>query len=643
MIVAAWFLLGRGGAPRSEAEARAAALLLRPRPDSLNVLVITLDTTRADRLPCYGFSGVKTPHIDSLARDGVVFDRASATAPLTLPSHSSIFTGLIPPHHGVRDNGGYFLDPSKTTLAARLRGAGYATGAFVGAWVLESKWGLAEGFDVYSDKFDLSKFKVLSLGTVQKPGNEVMDEALAWLSTVKSKKFFSWIHLYDPHTPYEPPEPYASRYRTEPYLGEIAFVDEQVGRLLEFLRQDGLLEKTLVVLTADHGESLGEHEEPTHSLFVYEATIRVPLIIRTPWGLKGRSSTRVSSVDILPTILDLTGLPPQPGIDGRSLARAVMDPSASLGHTAYSESYYARFHYGWQELRSLRDDTHSFIEAHTPEFYDLARDPSEQTNLYKAFSKRAYEFKGALLRLEKDSPLEGPDRRKLDPETLQRLAALGYVGGSGADPPKDAVLPDPKDKIGIYRRMHLARDQAQDGKIDDAIREMEGVLAEDPMVLDAYVTLGNWYLKVHRPADAIAVLKRGLLLKADDEIALTNLARIYRSRGDSKAAIEGFKGALKLDKKNPQTFYQLATLYLDLGRVEDAEATFREALGANPKMGAAWNGLGVIAWSRGETKEAEERMRRALDLEGDLRTGKFNLGRVLETEGDLDGAAALYR
>ncbi len=240
-VVAAVLVAGLGAlallvlhrpAPRSDAEASRAVLALRPRPADLNVVVVTLDTTRADRLGCYGFQGVETPHIDALAREGVVFERATATVPLTFPSHSSIFTGLIPPHHGVRDNGGFFLDPSKTTMAERLHAAGYATGAFVGAWVLESKWGLAQGFDTYSDKFDLSKFKVLSLGTVQKPGNEVVDAALTWLDTVRSKKFFAWVHLYDPHTPYDPPEPYASRYRNQPYLGEIAFTDEQVGRLL---------------------------------------------------------------------------------------------------------------------------------------------------------------------------------------------------------------------------------------------------------------------------------------------------------------------------------------------------------------------------------------------------------------------------
>lgn len=628
--------------PGTDAAARARIAALEPSAKNLNVLVITLDTTRADRLGCYGFKGIETPNIDALAREGVVFERATATVPLTLASHSSIFTGLVPPHHGVRDNGGFFLDESKTTMAERLKGAGYATGAFVGAWVLESKWGLAQGFDTYSDKFDLSKFKVVSLGTVQKPGNEVVDGALAWLETVRSKKFFAWVHLYDPHTPYDPPEPYASRYKDQPYLGEIAFTDAMVGRLLDWLRDRGLADRTLVVLTADHGESLGEHGEPSHSFFIYESTTHVPLIVRTPWGLAGRSRTEVSSVDLFPTVLDLVGLPGQEAIDGRSVARALFDPAADLGHVAYSETYYPRFHYGWQQLRSMRDGRWSFIEAPTPELYDLQGDPGEKTNVFKANSKRAEGLRVALRELEGPVAAAVPERQKLDPETLQRLAALGYVGNV-ADVDPTEVLPDPKDKIDIYRRMHLAKDAGQEDHLEEAVRQMESVLAEDPKILDAYVTLGNWYGKLHRPDDAIATFKRALVLKPDNEIAITNLARIYRARGQSQNAIEGYQAALKLDARNPQNWFQLATLYLDLGRVKDAEETFHQALEANPKMGAALNGLGVIALSRGDSAASEKLIRQGLELEPDLRTGKFNLARIHEARGDVQSALALYR
>src|SRR5262245_50997619 len=236
-----------GRPPRSEQEARARIAARRPRPQELNVVVVTLDTLRADHLGCYGRRDAQTPRIDALAGEGVLFEQATATVPLTFPSHASIFTGLVPPHHGVRDNGGFFLPESATTLAERLKSAGYATGAFVGAWVLESKWGLAQGFDHYSDRFDLSRYKVLSLGTVQKRGDEVMDDALAWLASVEKGKFFAWVHLYDPHTPYDPPEPYRSRFPGQPYRGEVAYTDAVVGRLLGWLRERGLLDRTVVV------------------------------------------------------------------------------------------------------------------------------------------------------------------------------------------------------------------------------------------------------------------------------------------------------------------------------------------------------------------------------------------------------------
>ena len=296
----------------------------------------------------------------------------------------------------MRDNGGFFLDDAKVTLAERLKTAGWTTGAFIGAWVLESKWGLAQGFDTYSDRFDLSRYKVISLGTVQKPGDEVMDDALRWLESVRSRKFFAWVHLYDPHSPYDPPEPFRSRYPRHPFLGEIAYIDKVVGRLLGWLREAGLMERTLVVLTADHGESLGDHGEATHSFFIYDPTTRVPLIVRTPWGWRGRRPAQVSSVDLMPTVLDLVGLPQQPGIDGRSLMRALLDPSADLGHVAYSETYFPRYHFGWQHLRSLRDGQYLYVDAPQRELYDLAQDPGETTNIYDAHRKRAEDLRAAL-------------------------------------------------------------------------------------------------------------------------------------------------------------------------------------------------------------------------------------------------------
>ena len=615
-----------------------------PKPSDVNVVVVTLDTTRADRLGCYGFDGVATPNIDAVARDGVVFDNATAVVPLTFPSHSSMVTGLIPPHHGVRDNGGFFLDDAKVTLAERLKAAGYATGAFIGAWVLESRWGLGQGFDLYSDRFELSKYKVVSLGTVQKPGDEVMTDALAWLDTVKSRKFFAWIHLYDPHSPYEPPEPYASRYRDKPYLGEIAYTDSVVGRLTAWLAANGQLEKTILVLVADHGESLGDHGEAAHAYFIYGATTHVPLIVRTPWKLTGRNASRVSGVDLMPTVLDLVGLPAEKGIDGISLALAVLDPAAQLGHVAYSETYFPRYHFGWQQLRSLRDDRYAYIDAPQPELYDLASDPGERTNVYKANSARAEDLRLKMEALAAGNAQAEPQRQTLDPDTLQRLAALGYVGNV-IDVDPHAVLPDPKAKLKLFTMMNAAKGLAQDGDLAGAIARMRQVTAEDPHIMDAFLTLGNWLVKAKDTEGAIAAFKAALSLKPDDDISLGNLAQLYRSRGrteDELAALEVFRSALRVNPKNPQSWYQLGTLYLDAGRFGDAAGAFQDALAVNDKMGAAYNGLGVIAYERGDLARAEDLVRRALALEGTLRTARYNLGRIREARGDLASAEALY-
>jgi arylsulfatase A-like enzyme/Flp pilus assembly protein TadD len=628
--------------PRTEAEARQRFAERQPSPDELNVIVVTLDTLRADRLGCYGFSGVQTPHLDALAREGVLFEQATATVPLTFPSHASIFTGRIPPHHGVHDNGGYFLEDQQVTLAERLKEAGYATGAFIGAWVLDSRWGLAQGFDTYADRFDLSQRKLESSGSVQKRGDAVMDEALAWLQGVRAKKFFAWVHLYDPHTPYEPPEPWDARYPGQPYLGEIAYTDAVVGRLVEWLREAALLERTLVVVTADHGESLGEHGEATHTFFIYDATTHVPLIVRTPWGERGRVSAQVSSVDLMPTLLDLTGLAPQDGIDGRSLARLLLDPGADPGHVAYSETYFTRYHFGWQHLRSLRDGRHKFIDAPTPELYDVQQDPRESKNIYKAFSKRADELRRRLAELAGTGVQAAPQKSNLDPDTLQRLAALGYVG-SAPDVDPTAVLPDPKDKIGLFNRMGAAKAAAGEDKYAEAVELMRAVVKEDPQIVDAHVFIGNWLRRLKRFDEAIEAFRAGLTVKPDNELALSNLANLYRTLGRHEAALEGYRSVLKLEPRNPQTWYQLATLQLDRGQVDEAVRTFREALVHNPKMGAAYNSLGAIAHARGDAAEAERLVRQALELEPEVRTGRFNLARLHEARGELSAAERLYR
>ena len=638
-----WLVWSPGaGRALTETEVRARLGAREPSPTSLNLVLLTLDTLRADRLGCYGFAGVKTPHIDALAAEGVLFEQATATVPLTLPSHASILTGLIPPRHGVRDNGGFFLEEGAVTLAERMQEAGYATGAFVGAWVLDSRWGLGQGFDHYSDRFDLSKFKVVNLGTVQKTGDEVMDLALDWLETVKDERFFAWVHLYDPHTPYEPPAPFDERYPGQPYLGEVAYTDQVIGRLVSGLKEKGAWESTVFVLVADHGESLGEHGERAHTFFIYDATQHVPLIVRTPWGDRGRSRAQVSTVDVMPTVLDMLGLEPQEGIDGRSLASHVLDPAGGGDALAYAETYFPRFHYGWQHLRAVRDGRFKFIEAPTPELYDLRQDPGETRNVYPAMKDRAEEMRRRLVEMAGSGAQAAPDKESLDPETLQRLAALGYVGGGPSVDP-EAVLPDPKEKIGLIGRLGEAKALGREEKLEEAVAAIRAVIAEDPGIIDAHVTLGGWLGRLGETAEAIAAYQRALAIQPDHEMALSELASVYRAQGKADAAIEGYRSVLRVQPRSPHVWYQLATLYVDLGRPKEAEETFRAALEHNPEMGAAYNSLAALAFQRGETEEAERLVRRGLELEEDLRSSRYNLARVLEARGDLEGAERLYR
>jgi arylsulfatase A-like enzyme len=405
----------------------AARLWLSSHPPSVaGVVIITLDTTRADRLPPYGYLDVPMPHLDRLAREGVVFDRASSVAPLTLPAHSSLFTGLFPPRHGVRDNADEPLADAHTTLAEILHRNGFRTGAFVGSVVLDPDRGLAQGFEHYSGVVPENR---RTPEARQRRADEVVTDALQWLDGIGPSRFFLWTHLYDPHKPYTPPEPYASW--PDPYVGEIAFADSQIGRLIDALERRNLLDRIIVLVAGDHGESLGEHGEPDHGLLLYEGVLRVPLIIRAPAVPAGRIDQVVRQVDVVPTVLDLLGLPVPP-VDGISLLN-VMQGSLPVGPVeAYAESLYPR-RFGRSPLRAVRDGRYKLIDGPQPELYDLDRDPFEERNLYGERRSLAGALTRRVKALAGTAPSE-PDEKDLPapvPADLrERLAALGYIASA---------------------------------------------------------------------------------------------------------------------------------------------------------------------------------------------------------------------
>jgi arylsulfatase A-like enzyme/Tfp pilus assembly protein PilF len=617
---------------------------------ALNLLVITLDTTRADRLGAYGFRDIETPTLDRLAAEGVLFEQASTAAPLTLPSHSSIFTSLFPPEHGVRDNGGFFLAPSHQTLASVLKKNGFQNGAVVGAFVLDGKWGLNQGFDSYVDDFDLSKMTGgFGIGDVKRPGNEVVDRALPLLEKVKARRFFAWLHFYDAHSPYLSPEPYRSRYRAHPYSGAISFVDSQVARVIGFLEQNQLLDRTVIAVVGDHGEGLNQHQEGTHGFFIYQSTMRVPFIVRAPFALTHgrRVVDPVRTVDLFPTVLDLLGVQIPTGIAGVSLVPLMTGAKSRLDLDVYAEALYPLHHYGWSELRAWRAGQYKVIDAPRPELYDLDHDPDETTNLYDARKSVADVMLARLRAQENDDPAKQSTQAtpEVDPEARARLAALGYVGSFVATVSGPATTrADPKDKIGLFNLMTESREIAKDkDSFETVVGMLTKVVRDDPNVIDAWFNLGNAYFKVGRFDEAIRYFSKALELKPDYDLAVINMANAYRKLGRDDAALAGYERYLSIDPKNAQVRYQVGEIYLDRGEDSRAEENFTAALAIDPRTASARNALGALAFKRGDVGGAEREIRAALAMKPDVRLAHYNLALIAEQRSDDRTAEAEYR
>ena len=615
----------------------------RPR----NLLLVSLDTVRADRLGSYHYAQAQTPRLDALAASGLRFEHASTVAPLTLPAHSSLMTGTFPAWHGVRDNGGFYLDDDQLTLAEMLRERGFRTGGFVGAFVLDRRWGISQGFDRYFDDFDLDKYENASMmDTIQRPGGEVVDHALEWLKADATQPFFAWVHLYDAHTPYEAPEPYRSRFprtRDGAYDAEISSADAQVGRLVDALRDAGRLDDTLIVVVGDHGEMLGEHGEPTHGFFIYEGATRIPLVISGPGVPAAVISDQVRIVDVAPTALSLLGVPvPKPvqGADLMPLARG-----QHLGLIAHSESWYPRYHYGWSELRAIQDGRFKLIRAPRPELYDLATDPREERDQAQAAAARLDLFGRALDEFESKTARAGAPQgpRAIDSETEERLAALGYVAGSvSLQRMAGPARGDPKDKIGLYNLMKEAAALSSENRIDDAIATVRQALDQDPEIVEGYMLLGNFYKKLKRPEDAIAAYRDALARDSEHQNALFSLALAYKDEGRLDEARVGFERARELDPRNGKVLWQLADLWMRKRDFARAEAIIADALERKVDEHRL---LLKLAESRIEAQrfdEAEQALKTALEKKPDLAVAHFDLGLAYEGQGQTAKAIESY-
>jgi arylsulfatase A-like enzyme/Flp pilus assembly protein TadD len=614
-----------------------------------NVLLVTIDTLRADALGAYG-GNARTPVLDRLAAAGIRFDFAHAHATLTRPSHASILTGVYPYEHGVRDHSGYRLQPGTTTVAAIFKQHGFATGAFVGGVPLERRFGLDGGFDVYDDRFgrtgNNSEFSL-----AERPAGEVVDAAAKWLAAQRGGRWFAWVHVFDPHAPYQPPPPYDAEYKGHEYFGEVAYVDHALGPLFDAAVNTP--RPTLVVVTADHGEGLGDHGELTHGLFAYESTLRVPLIVtQLAAGVPLERSPRqavVSSfparhIDLVPSMLDAVGIPAPASMRGGSLLPGAARPADEDG-SSYFEAMSAMLNRGWAPLSGVIARREKFIDLPRPELYDLSADPQEQVNLV---DRRLDRRRALEARLQDLHATPAGERSAESPEVEAQLRSLGYVSGSAprkavyteADDPKALIELDRWIQEGIDAWQHGRRDEAfaiytrvierrpsmpigyrnlallqwQSGDARNAIGTLERAFRASAIEPGMSTQLGSYLAEAGRPRDAIAILTPLASANPADPDALNALGIAYARAGRLDDSSRAFHRVLDAYPEDVQAFENIGALELQRGNLPAARQALERAVALDPKSARAHNGLGVIARKSGRIDEAFDHWRRAVAL-----------------------------
>jgi arylsulfatase A-like enzyme/predicted Zn-dependent protease len=579
-------------------------------PVSGPIIVISIDTLRADHLPAYGYKGGRTPAIDALAADGVVFERAYSHAPQTLPAHASLLSGRLPFETGVRDNVGFSIKSSERMLPQMLRDRGFTTGGIVSAYVLRKETGIARGFDFFDGEMPASSPE-LTIGQVQRDGADSVAIAEHWLDSIGTSRAFLFLHLYEPHKPYAPPPRFAE---LAPYDGEIAYSDELVGRLVRYLKSHQLYDRSTIILLSDHGEGLGDHGEQEHGLFVYDEAIHVPLIIKqeSNAGAGRRVADLVQHVDLVPTILDLVKAPGAGGFRGRSL-KPVLEGTGRLPATpVYSEALYARYHFGWSELTALTDDRYRYIRAPREELYDLQRDADERANIADERPQARQALRGALDRVSAGAAIQAP--AEISADARERLQALGYVGAqTDVTTAAGETLPDPKDKHDILERYRAAVDLAGERKWRQAIALLQQILREEPEMVDVWSQLATFAIRIERFEQAADAYRRVVTLRPADP--------------------NGYIGAaatlLKLHKLDE------AAEHAELAAEVAAEPDRRSRASAHEM-------LAKIALARKDTEAARSEARRAREADPTLPMPSYIEGRLLYDQGKYDEALPLF-
>ncbi len=591
----------------------------------VNVVLVTIDTLRADFVGCYGSKVVKTPHIDALAADGLRFESVVSEVPLTLPAHCCLLTGTYPLSHGVHDNLGYVLSSNNLTLAEVLREQRYSTAAFVGAYVLHSKWGLSQGFQHYDDdlpRSDQTKAQ-LTNAAVERRGGDVRDVALRWLGEQKTTQpFFCWVHLFDPHDPYEPPEPYLSQYPNNSYAGEVAYADSVLGEILDALRRMGFYEKSLIVVVGDHGEGLGDHQEMTHGYYLYDPTLLVPMIMKLPSDGRFETKTGVVKgvfqlVDVFPTVLQVLSIQPPQNLQGQGLVAAMLGKRSLSEREAYSETYYPN-EFGWSELRSWRSREYKYILGPRPELYHLLEDPGEKQNQVEGNVSLANQLETRLLNFEEryhDTSAETAAQAELSPEDLERFRSLGYVGSPTKGLSSRALnLPDPKDKIVEYLLISEAMAFIAREQCPRALPILTKLRDRDPEILSVHTMIGQCYLQAGRYQEATTALQRVVESESTRIYPRLYLAQAYFHLKEYDQAQPILEQVVKEDPDSFQAHNLLGLIYADKGQIAQAVQAFTNAVRLQDDA-EAYQMLGYLHTREQRPRQAADALEKAVQLE----------------------------
>ena len=614
-------------------------------PPRLNLLLITIDTLRPDRLSCYSQEFIRTPNIDSIAERGTLFLKAFAHTPTTLPSHTNILLGTTPVYHGMHDNHNFIVREEFLTLAEHLKKNGYATGAVVGAFPLDSRFGLTQGFDLYDDNYGSKNYQEFSY--IERPAEIVVSKSIEWLET-QDNPWFLWMHCFDPHQQYNPPEPFKTQFKESPYNGEVAYVDHELGRLFSYLREKELEKNTLIVFTGDHGESLGQHEESTHGYFAYNSTLWIPLIFASPGQKPSVVESNVCHVDIFPTVCDLLGIVKPDFLQGLSLEPVIYGKKQNRlsSRAIYFESLYPYYSRGWAPLTGIIQDERKYMDSPIPEFYDISQDFDEEKNL--AETERTDDFKSALEKLMEEQSYSSPAAasRTIDREAMEKLRSLGYLSSPQAGK-KDSYSPadDLKTLLPYQNRLQQAMGAYHSGKLDEGISILQKVIKERNDFDQAYAYLATILKEKNDFPQAVAVLRDGYQKCPNSYKVITTFGIFLTEVREYDAAIHILEEGLKLLDYDPDLWNYLGVAHWRKGDLEQALVAFNRSLELDNNYSIAFNNTGSVYLSRHlQTKEKEdlkksiENFLQAIELDPGYASAYNGLGAAYSASGNPDGA-----